>query len=73
MENLYIFTVIISMFLIFIYGYSDEKDSLKKFITITIVSWILSFIPYINIGVIIFLLYKLLKNKNESSDGYIRY
>lgn len=61
MENLYVYTVIISMFLIFIYGYSNEKDSLKKFIIITISSWVLSFIPYINIGVLIFLIYKIFK------------
>lgn len=61
MENLYIYTVIISMFLVMVYGYSNEKDSLKKFIIITILSWILSFIPYINIGVLIFLIYKIFK------------
>ena len=61
MENLYIYTVIISMFLIMVYGFSNEKDSLKKFIIITISSWILSFIPYINIGVLIFLIYKIFK------------
>lgn len=72
MENLYVYTVIISMFLIMLYGFSEEKDSLKHFIINTIISWILSFIPYINIGVIIFLLYKLIK-KSKPSDGYIRY
>nr|DAS53502.1 MAG TPA: resistance to inhibitors of cholinesterase-like protein [Caudoviricetes sp.] len=61
MENLYIYTVIISMFLIMVYSFSNEKDSLKKFIIITISSWILSFIPYINIGVLIFLIYKIFK------------
>ncbi len=61
MENLYVYTVIISMFLIMIYGYSNEKDSLKKFIITIISSWILSFIPYINIGVLIFLIYKIFK------------
>lgn len=66
MENLYVYIVIISMFLIMIYGYSNEKDSLKKFIIITISSWILSFIPYINIGVLIFLIYKIIFESYET-------
>lgn len=66
MENLYVYIVIISMFLIMIYGYSNEKDSLKKFIIITISSWILSFIPYINIGVLIFLIYKIIFEPYET-------
>lgn len=61
MENLYVYIVIISMFLIMVYGFSNEKDSLKKFIIITISSWVLSFIPYINIGVLILLIYKIFK------------